>query len=142
MDNDFVSQFQELISLEDVTYFYHVTNLNPEDILNEGLYMLGSKIYETAIEIPKEFIENPIEYAQNERGDIGYRKNASFILIGIKTEIIDELVKEAYAIPASWNCDENPEYFIAPENILGYIDTEKLELNINELADIDYCYYL
>lgn len=74
MDKDFIESFQNLTSLENVTYFYHVTNHNPVDILNEGLYMIGSKIYETAIEIPKEFIEQPIEYSLNERGNIDIDK--------------------------------------------------------------------
>lgn len=142
MNNDFVEEFNNLISLEDVTYYYHVTNLNPEDILNEGLYMIGSKIYETAIIIPDEFKENPIDYALGERGTIGYRENASIIIIAIDNELIDELVKKAHRYPKNWNCDELPEYYISPENILGYINTENLELVINELADINYCHHL
>jgi hypothetical protein len=137
-----VEQFQNLTSLEDVKYFYHVTNLNPLNILNEGLYLIGNNIYETAIEIPDEFKENPIEYALKERGNIGYRENASIILIGIDEEEKDNLLNKTNTKPISWTNEEPPSYYIAKENILGYINTTSLELVINEEADINYCYHL
>ena len=142
MDNDFIEQFQTLTSLDDVIYYYHVTNLNPLDILNEGLYMIGNNIYETAIEIPEEFKENPIEYALNERGNIGYRENASIILIAVNEEEKEQLLKKVNTIPESWNNDEYPNYYISKDNIIGYIDTSNLELIINEEADINYCYHM
>ena len=120
MNKDFIEDFQNLVSLDDVTYYYHVTNVNPEDILNYGLYMVGNKIYETAIEIPNEFIDNPIEYVLNERGNIGYRQNASIIIIGVNNDQKDELIKKIDFIPNSWNHDELPEYFIPSDNIIGY----------------------
>lgn len=142
MERDFCEQFRDLTSLTDVIYYYHVTNADPEKILNEGLYMVGSNIYETAIEIPEEFRENPLEYALNERGSIGYRENASIIIIGILMDKVNELVKESTNIPNDFGVLEDAKYYIPKENILGYIDTVNQELIINESADIDYCYHL
>ena len=142
MDNILAEQFKQLTNLTEVTYYYHVTNNNPEDILNDGLYMVGSNIYETAIEIPEEFRENPAQYALGERGNLGYRENASIIIIGIFEDKQDELIKPATIIPSGWNADELPNYYIPKENILAYIDTNTLELIVNDNADIDYCYHL
>lgn len=142
MESDFCEQFRYLTSLTDVIYYYHVTNVDPEKILSEGLYMVGSNIYETANEIPEEFRENPLEYALNERGIIGYRENASIIIIGVLLDKEDELVKESDKVFNDFGVLGDLKYYISKENILGYIDTVNKELIINELADIDYCYHL
>lgn len=142
MDSEFVEQFRNLTSLSDVIYYYHVTNQDPETILNEGLFLVGDNIYTTAIVVPEEFREDPISYAEKERGTIGYRENASIVIIAIEENKENELVKPIEYQPSNWNSDEEPNFYISPKNILGYIDTENIEFHLNDEADIDYCYHM
>ena len=47
MNENFIETFNEITSLEGVRYFYHVTDNNPNNILEEGLYMVDKNIYTT-----------------------------------------------------------------------------------------------
>ncbi|NLC48664.1 MAG: hypothetical protein GX758_04825 [Tenericutes bacterium] len=136
MDNpEFEEQFRELVGLEDVSYFYHVTPEDPEQICEEGLFLLENRLSSTTIEIPQEFIDDPITFSLGERGD-GYRENASIILLGIPDENVKYAIEKNYVKPRSWNNIEFPEYVIPPTYIIGYIDTSTVELTLNEKYDL------
>ena len=142
MTEKFIEDFRNLTSLTDVIYYYHVTDANPEDILKDGLYLVGNDICETAIVIPEEFRIDPVKYVNNEQLRMNYRRNLSVIIIGIFEDKVDDLLQEAKNIPAEWNSIEEPKYFVSPSNIIGYIDASDMELIINEIADIDYYYHM
>ena len=137
MNENFIETFNEITSLEGVRYFYHVTDNNPNNILEEGLYMVDKNIYTTAIEIPEEFKKDPIDYSLGERGSF-YRKNASIILIGFDEKLNEEVVIPTTLIPDSWNHDVPPNYYIPSCYIIGYIDTTNMEIILNDNYDLGY----
>ena len=137
MYQEFIEKFKNSVSLDGVTYYYHVTDINPKRILEEGLFMMDDKIYKTAIQIPKEFIDDPITYCEGEKGNF-YRKNPSIVIIGIDNDNIDDLVREIEYYPSEWMNDEMPNFYISPKYILGYINTNDYEYVLNgeyDLAD-------
>lgn len=137
MNDDFIEIFKEITSLEGIKYFYHVTDKNPDDILEEGLYMVDEKIYTTAIEIPEEFKNDPVNYSKAQRGNF-YRKDASIILIGFDEELDGEVVIPTTLVPDSWNHDVPPNYYIPSCYIIGYIDTTNMEIILNDNYDLGY----
>ena len=128
-------KLDDLRNIENMDYYYHVTNNNCDNILEDGLYMVEDKIYTTAIPIPDEFWNNPIEYAINEQGML-YRNNANIVIIGIDREIKDELVKPTSMIPDGWELDTPPQYHISSRYIAGYIDVENEDIVLNENFDM------
>ena len=141
MEAEFLDKINEALSLENVKYYYHVTNQDPELIMDEGLFMVGDKIEQTAIEIPKEFKENPITYCEGEKG-LEYRKNPSIIIISIDNDEIDFLIKPIEFYPSNWNNDEMPNNYIESRYILGYINTNNYDLVLNENFDFNNELYL
>lgn len=141
MSELFIETFKEITSLNGVRYFYHVTDKDPNDILNEGLYMVNKSIYQTAIELPEEFKNDPINYSLNERGSF-YRKDASIILIGFREELSDEVVVPTTYIPDTWTHDISPSFYIPKSYIIGYIDTNNMEIVINDNYDLLYSFNL
>ena len=132
---NFDNEFRNIISLEGVRYFYHVTDRNPESIFENGLYLVDKDIYTTAIEIPEEFKNNPTEYILNERGNF-YRNNAKIIIIAVEEDKFDNLLVDTNQIPDNWEQIDNPSCYIPSNNILGYIDTNSLEIIENENYDL------
>jgi len=132
---DFINDFNELLSLEDTRYFYHVTPNDPDEICDKGLFLVENRLSSTTIEIPDEFRTDPVNYALNERGE-GYRKNASIIILGIKDDEVEYAIQRNYDKPDSWNEFEFPDYVIPPNYIAGYIDTNNIEIVINEKYDL------
>lgn len=126
----FENVFRELISLDDMRYFYHVTNQNADDICNEGLYLVENRLDSTTIEIPQEFIDDPINYCLQENGN-NYRKNPNIVLLGIPQDEVDYAIENNYEKPKSWNKDEQPLYVIPANYIIGYINND-FEIVINE----------
>lgn len=131
MYEEFIEKFRELISLEDVTYLYHVTNMDADKICEQGLFLLENRLSSTTIEIPQEFIDNPVNYCLQENGD-NYRKNPSIVLLGIPTENIKFAIEKNYEMPLCWEQDEFPKFIIPSRYIIGYIDTNNFEITINE----------
>ena len=82
---NFENEFRELVSLDGMRYFYHVTNQNGDEICNDGLYLVDKRLDSTTIEIPQEFIDDPINYCLQENGE-NYRKNPNIVLLGIPEE--------------------------------------------------------
>ena len=136
MDNpEFEEQFKELVSLEDVSYFYHITPEDADQICEEGLFLIENRLSSTTIEIPQEFIDDPISFCLAERGE-GYRKNASVVLLGIPTDDVKFAIEKNHTKPRGWNKLEFPEYVIPPHHVAGYIDTNTFELVLNEKYDL------
>lgn len=127
---DFEEKFKELVSLEDIMYYYHITPNNADEICEDGLYLLENRLSSTTIKIPEEFIKDPIEYALHERGE-GYRKNASIVLLGIPEDEVDYAIEKNRNKPSNWNEFEYPEFLIPPHYIVGYIDTNDFNIIIN-----------
>lgn len=126
----FEDVFRELVSLDDMRYFYHVTNQNGDDICNEGLYLVENRLDSTTIEIPQEFIDDPINYCLQENGN-NYRKNPNIVLLGIPQDEVDYAIENNYEKPKLWNKDEQPLYVIPANYIIGYINND-FEIVINE----------
>ena len=141
MNEDFLEKISEALSLDNVKYYYHVTNQEPKLIMDEGLFMVGNRIEETAIEIPEKFRNNPIQYYEGEKGQ-GYRKNPSIILIAIDNDELNYLIKPLDFYPTSWNHEEEPNYYIDSKYILGYIKTDEYELVLNDKFDLANEIYL
>lgn len=116
--------FKELINDNDIKYFYHVTNQDCESIIDEGFYMIDQHLYKTMIEVPIELKNDPIKYAENEKGMKGsYRENGNIIIFGIDKEETDYFVRECNYVPTTWDNDLPPNYYISTEYIVGYINT-------------------
>ena len=45
----------DFLEKKDIRYFYHVTNTDCNEILENGLYMVEKELYTTMIELPDEF---------------------------------------------------------------------------------------
>lgn len=136
----FENEFRELVSLDGIRYFYHITNKNGDDICEEGLYLVEKRLLSTTIEIPQEFIDNPIDYCLQENGE-NYRKNPNIVLLGIPEEEIDYAITKNYNKPKNWDKDEPPLYIILANYIIGYINKD-FEIIINEQYEFLNEHYL
>lgn len=128
---EFDKRFKDVTSLDGVRYFYHVTDRDADIILEDGLYLVENDIFTTAIEINDEFKENPTKYTLNERGNF-YRNNANIILIAVEEDKFDYLLVPTNQVPDNWDFESDPTCYIPSNNIVGYIDTNNLELIENE----------
>lgn len=124
-------KFDEITSLEDIKYFYHVTNMDPSKICAQGLFLVENRLSSTTIEVPQEFKDNPVEYCTQERGN-NYRKDPSIIILGIPEENVEYAVVKNYEEPIEWNGEEFPNYVIPSEYIIGYINTNDFDFTLNE----------
>ena len=141
LNPNFVDTFNELTSLDDVRYLYHVTNVDPNLILEEGLFLQENDIFTTTIEIPKEFFNDPIQYCLDERGK-EYRENPYIVLLGIPIEHFNTCVVKNYKEPSIWDKEQLPKFIIPSEYILGYIDTNNFNITINENYELINEHYL
>ena len=128
---EFENDFRELVSGEEMKYYYHVTSINPDHILEEGLYLSEDKLTSTTIEIPEEFVISPIEYCLGEKGT-EYRKNPKIILLGIPEDELDQAVLPNGEVASEWTQEEYPNYVIPTRYVIGYIDTDDFEIVLNE----------
>ena len=124
-------KFDEVTSLEDIKYFYHVTNMNPNTICQQGLFLVENQLSSTTIEIPQEFKDDPAEYCTQERGN-NYRKEPCIIILGIPEENVKYAVVKNYEEPMEWNLEEFPKYVIPSEYIIGYINAMDFSFTLNE----------
>ena len=95
----------EFLEKEDIRYFYHVTNTDCNEILENGLYMVEKELY---------------------------RENGNLVIIGIANEDINDAVRKVDYIPDEWNLDDRPNYYLPNDYILGYIDSDEEEFIFNE----------
>lgn len=137
---NFEDEFRELVSLDGMRYFYHVTNQNGDEICNDGLYLVDKRLDSTTIEIPQEFIDDPINYCLQENGE-NYRKNPNIILLGIPEEDVKYAIVKNYDKPKNWNQDEPPLYVIPANYVIGYI-SNNFEIITNEQYEFLNEHYL
>lgn len=133
--------FNELMNIENMIYFYHVTNKSGYDFINDGLFMIDKDIHKTMIEIPNEFKNNPLKYSLEEKGDRGtYRdkNNLNIIILGIHKEDINNFVLKSYFVPDNWTNDLEPNYYIPNNYIAGFIDCNNEEFIFNEEFSYNY----
>lgn len=126
-------ELEELISnldFENNKYFYHITGRGfADEIIEEGLYLEDSNLNSTTIEIPKEMIDDPINYCESEYTST-LVKRQEMIIIGCEKSEVSYIVEKSN-IP-KWIGDQKLEYVIGREYILGYIDLKTLEVTYNE----------
>ena len=137
MNEELTNKINELKNMGDMHYYYHVTNKNCDSILENGLYMVEDKIYTTAISIPDEFWNNPIEFAKNEQG-MFYRSDANIIIIGVDNNSINNFIETTNMIPDGWELDTPPLFYIPSRFIAGYIDVNDEDLILNDNFDNAY----
>lgn len=128
---NFIETFNELLSIDNTRYFYHVTNQNPDYILQQGLFLFENRLSSTTIEIPEEFKKDPINYCLQEKGE-NYRKDPFIVLLGIPTEEVKYAIVKNYEMPISWDKEDFPKFVIPSQHIIGYINTSDFEITLNE----------
>lgn len=125
-------ELEELINSLDFQnnrYFYHITGQGfGDEIIEEGLALEESDLRTTTIEIPKEMIDNPIEYCQSEYSNT-LVKRQEMVIIGCEKNEVGYIVEES-DIP-KWVGDQKLGFIIPSEYILGYIDLKTLEVTYN-----------
>lgn len=134
-EEEFNDRFNELTNLEDIIYYYHITNENVENILENGLYMVEDKIYTTAIEIDNDFKSNPLEYAEKEITHShahSYRENAKIVIIGIDKDNKSNLIQDYVENNIDWSNDNKANYYIPSNYIIGYIDVINKDIIVND----------
>ena len=127
----------ESLDFEEFDYYYHITGRGfGNDAINEGLYLEEPDLKTTMIKLPKEMIEDPIEYCANEYSD-GLVKRQEMVIIGCEKDLGNSIIEES-DIP-KWIGDQKLNYLVRSENILGYIDLETLNITYNpEYIDFNY----
>lgn len=128
-----------LTSNKEARYFYHITKVNAEKILNEGLIVANPNWYQSFIEFDDVSINNINGIINNNEG--GNVVGANYILIaGVYLDEDGNLpnfirpLEEYDIVDINWEGVGNPEYIVDSEYIMGYIDINTLELTINENA--------
>ena len=119
----------ESLDLEEFSYYYHITGRGyGDDIIEKGLYMEENDLRTTTIPLPDEMIENIEEYCLSEyKNDIVKREE--MVLIGCPKGDESNLVHDiGYD---NWIGNQQLNYIIRSENILGYIDLKTLEVTYN-----------
>ena len=119
----------ESLDLEEFSYYYHITGRGyGDDIIEKGLYMEENDLRTTTIPLPDEMIENIQEYCLSEyKNDIVKREE--MVLIGCPKGDESNLVHDiGYD---NWIGNQQLNYIIRSENILGYIDLKTLEVTYN-----------
>jgi len=119
----------ESLDLEEFSYYYHITGKGyGNDIIENGLYMEENDLRTTTILLPQEMLDNPEEYCLSEyKNDIVKREE--MVLIGCPKGDESNLVKPIGF--DNWIGNQQLNYIIRSENILGYIDLETLDITYN-----------
>lgn len=119
--------FLQDLDFNDNVYFYHVTEKGiGEKILENGLLMADSHYWSTIIELTPEMIVDPYKFLADEHGH-NIRKTEEMILIGCDKEDVNYLVTKNTFNTNNWNFEENPNYVILKDFIIGYIDLTDME---------------
>lgn len=139
----FKTQFLSLINSDEMSYFYHITESDMDNIIfNEGLAMAEKELYTTMIPIDEEIKSDPIEFVIGESNRGINSTSGSIILIGILTEDLQYAVRTNKSSTVKWTEENNPEYILDSEYIIASIDIESFSINLNErfllAADIEY----
>ena len=130
------------LDFENNRYFYHITGQGfGDEIIEEGLALEERDLRTTTIEIPKEMIDNPIEYCESEYSDT-LVKRQEMVIIGCEKGQVAYIIEQS-DIPR-WVGDQKLDYIIPNEYILGYIDLKTLEITYNSeyWCKIENNYYI
>ena len=127
----------ESLDLEEFDYYYHITGKGfGGETMEEGLYLEEPDLKTTMIKLPKEMIEDPVEYCESEYSN-GHVKRQEMVIIGCEKGLGNEIIEEC-DIP-KWIGDQKLNYLVRSENILGVIDLETLNITYNpEYIDFNY----
>lgn len=112
--------FADNFDFENYTYFYHMTNNGVgEQICTEGLLMVERSIYSTAIKIEKEDIEDIDEFLNLGSGEADFRQE--MVIICCEKESENSLVKNNFSGNCSWSEEEEANFIVSGNNVIGYI---------------------
>lgn len=104
-------------------YFYHITQKgNGRKIAEEGLFLEEPRLQSTTIEITPEMMNGIGKYIEEEYVPNSVMKREEMVLLGIPYDMVDYVIKKSgYELP----------YMLENEYVLGYIELDTLEYNIN-----------
>ena len=138
MDISIIDFFSNL-DFDNMKYFYHITEQGSGDkILEEGLLMADKHLWSTTIEITPEMIKDPYNFIKEERGN-NIRNTDEMDIIGCEKEDIDYLVtkNDFYG----WNQEEDANYIIPRDFIVGYIDMRSDDEDYSLILNPNYFNY-
>jgi len=135
-----MEELQELIDnldLEELDYYYHITGRGFGDkIIEEGLYLAEPDLKTTTIKLPQELLDDPLKYCKDEYANRLTKRN-EMVIIGCYKDEGNDIIYPA-DIP-KWKGDQDLNYLIRSENILGYIDLSSFNVIYNpEYIDFNY----
>ena len=130
-----------LLSDDEARYFYHITNIDGEKILEEGL-IVGNPSWEQSF----------LEFNEDEKNDITEliidslnKDNKTIIIAGVYKDDMDFFVRRLDEDKAleivNWEGCNNPDYIVLSSYIIGYIDLDTLEFVHNDRANVISNYY-
>lgn len=132
--------FLENLDFDENVYFYHITEKGVgEKIINNGLLMVDSHFWSTIIQITPDMLENPYDFLKNEKGN-NIRGTEEMVIISCDKEDVKYLVKKNKSQNFDWNLEDDPEYIILKDNIVGYIDLTDLEYPLFLNPDYSFSY--
>ncbi len=132
--------FLENLDFDENVYFYHITEKGVgEKIINNGLLMVDSHFWSTIIQITPDMLENPYDFLKNEKGN-NIRGTEEMVIISCDKEDVKYLVKKNTSQNFDWNLEDDPEYIILKDNIVGYIDLTDLEYPLFLNPDYSFSY--
>lgn len=132
--------FLENLDFDENVYFYHITEKGVgEKIINNGLLMVDSHFWSTIIQITPDMLENPYDFLKNEKSN-NIRGTEEMVIISCDKEDVKYLVKKNTSQNFDWNLEDDPEYIILKDNIVGYIDLTYLEYPLFLNPDYSFSY--
>ena len=117
MELDELRDAMEELSYDDVEFFAHLTERDKESsIFEKGLYIDDNKISSCANKVTDSFYEDPEHFIDYELGSPQTRGKEIMILIASQKDDERSLIER--------NDDEESEYVIHPQNIIGSVDLD------------------
>ena len=116
--------------LDDVNFYYHLTGKENGNSINEnGLLMEVNKLSSTTIPLDDSFYEDPEHFVDFEVGSPQTRSKDIMVIVGCDDGQEQFLIRE----------NDEGEYFIPSENILGYVNIDEKEFyaNMNSMYEIE-----
>lgn len=132
MGNNDLKNLSEAMAemLDDVNFYYHLTGKENGNSINEnGLLMEVNKLSSTTIPLDDSFYEDPEHFVDYEVGSPQTRSKDIMVIVGCDDGQEQFLIRE----------NDEGEYFIPSENILGYVNIDEKEFyaNMNSMYEIE-----
>lgn len=134
-----VNKLKDQLDYENNYYFYHETSTGCSvSICEEGLFLSGFNIldvenllYTTAAPLTEDITSDEkqfLDFLLSERQLSGMRRVTEMVILGFPKDNLDFVVE-----PSNNNYQDNDSnnYIVNSQYVLGYIDLEKEELNLN-----------